>query len=194
MPHRSPCLFREETDPDACGAGPVVVRVVHKVRNDADSAVGGGAWANDSYDRYVTIVQTSQGHFCVVTRYMGGFTSDGVKSPGGVVGGLVAGVRGTFSGGYRSVIFEGELNPSPLRATTGNLGIIDYECNPVTYDGNHNSCSNPFSILSTYFLSPSSFDLEWWVWRYVTVNDGEWQNACTGPDPDCPGTVGDILK
>jgi hypothetical protein len=177
--------FRAQTDPDECSpTGRTVVSVTHKVVNDNDSGEG-GYWAVDNYSRLITVVEVAAptspggaGLYCVVTQYYGAFVTQAGASPQNTCS-LDAGVKGQFRGGYRTAVFEGTLNPSPSQKITGNLGIIDYQC-----DGAGN-CPGVFEWPTTYFVGTLTGDsLAWWGWMYLGYANGSWINSDDGNSGD----------
>lgn len=169
-------------------SGTLVINVTQKVRNDADSGLG-GYWANDNYNRSIKVWQTTTGTstdeaytFCAVVKYDGQFTTYAGPSPQntGTVG---AGVTGDFSGGYTSTIFTGTLLAPLLKPTHGNIGTIDYNC-----DSNGN-CPGSIDWTTFYFSSTSGFDFATWGWQYNTCNNGSWVNALAGNSGDITGNV-----
>lgn len=180
-----------EANVKQCPAGKQVINVVHKVKNDGDSAVGGGFWALDSYTRRIQVIETGPGTYCVVLSYQGSFVTGDHSSPSGT-GTIIAGIKGSFQGGARRT-GTGVLNPSPAFPRTGNLGTLDYDCDLELDSGDYSTCSGLFDWKTTYFTS-QSFGYDWWGWIYRTARNGTWINACDGPDPDCPGNQGDITS
>jgi hypothetical protein len=179
-------FFRGETDPDECSAtGRTVVSITHKVINDDDSGVAGNYWATDAYSRLLTIVEVQApvspggvGKYCAVTQYFGDFVTVAGPSPQDTCT-VPAGVKGIFRGGYRSVTFDGVLNPSPSKKISGNLGTFDYAC-----DGSGN-CSGLFDWTATYFVGPLvGWDYAWWGWMYYAYTHGSWINSSGGNSGD----------
>jgi hypothetical protein len=164
----------------SCPSGTLVINVVQKVVNDADSGVGGNAWAFDDYVRQIQVVQTSSGTFCATVSYQGNFTTNAGPSPDntGTVG---ADVVGTFQGGYVSTTFSATLTTSPTYRKKGSIGEFDYGC-----DTSFN-CPGYVDWTSFYFTGISGFDLAWWGWVYHAGNNGSWINAITGNSGDITG-------
>ena len=181
--------WRTPTNVNACPAGKVVINITHGVTHDADSKVGGGVWAFDRYSRSIKVVDVGpgSGSFCAVVRYDGEFTSFAGSSPQGT-GTVEAGVEGSFRGGYRTVVFTGNLIPNPVHPRHGDIGTFDYGC-LATDSGGGETCTNLFSWRSTYFtgLSANAYDLAWWGWIYRTDDNGTWVNAITGNLGDITG-------
>ena len=174
-----------ELNADQCPQGELVINVTHKVVNDIDSAVGGGFWATDTYNRHIQVWEVAPGTFCAVVRYTGQFVTDDGPSPQGTdIDGIAAGITGTFEGGYRSTIFSGTLNPGPAYRTRGNIGAFDYGCDVENDPGDYSSCTGLFSWVGTYFTSTSGFDLEWWGWVYHSGDNGTWVNSGDGNEGD----------
>lgn len=174
-----------EVNPGQCGGDPgtLVVNVVYKVSNDVDSRVGGGAWASDDYNKHIQIWEVGPGSYCADVRYVGSFLTVAGASPQGTVPELAAGIMGTMEGGYRATIAGTFVPPSSVK-TKGNLGSIDYGCNPLTDNGNHNSCTNTFDWVGTYFPDGYNFAYGWWGWIYHGGSNGTWVNASTGNQGD----------
>jgi hypothetical protein len=168
-----------EVNPGQCDGPPgkLVINVTHQVTNDLDSAVGGGFWATDNYNKHIQVWQVDTNTFCADVRYLGSFVTDDGLSPQGTDT-IAAGIAGTFEGGYRATI-TGTLNPDPSLRTRGNIGTFDYGCDVET-----GSCTSLFSWTSTYFTSVDSFDYDWWGWIYHGGTNGSWVNASTGNEGD----------
>lgn len=179
-----------EANVKQCPPGKQVINVVHKVKNDGDTAVGGGFWALDAYTKRIQVIETGVDTYCVVLSYQGAFVTGDHSSPNGT-GTVEAGIKGTFQGGARLTL-TGVLDPDPAQPRTGNLGTFDYNCDLEADPGNYGTCTL-FSWRATYFTS-SSYAYDWWGWIYRTARNGTWINACDGPDPDCPGNSGDITS
>lgn len=171
-----------QVNPGQCdGAnGDLVVNITHQVTNDVDSAVGGGVWAFDEYNKHVQIWQVGADTFCADVRYLGSFTTIAGKSPQGTDT-IAAGIEGTFEGGYIGTIV-GTLNPSPAKRKRGNVGSFNYACT-ASDSGGHETCTGLFSWLSTYFSS-ASFSFDWWGWIYHAGNNGTWVNSSDGNQGD----------
>lgn len=180
-----------EANVGQCAPGKQVINVVHKVKNDGDTAVGGGFWALDSYTRRIQVIETGVNAYCVILTYQGSFVTGDHGSPN-ETGTVEAGIKGSFQGGAR-LTGTGVLNPSPAYPRTGNLGTFDYACDLEADPGDYSTCSGLFSWRATYFTS-QSLGYDWWGWIYRTARNGTWINACDGPDPDCPGNSGDITS
>ena len=173
--------FGQQINAAQCNAGgKMVINVAQHITNDADSGIGGNAWAFDDFNRTIQVWQTGPNTFCAVVRYHGSFTTLAGVSPG-ATGTVAAGVGGTFEGGYQSTVFTGTLKASPSLSTRGNIGNFDYMC-----DTSFN-CPGAIDFLSVYFDSTSGFDLAWWGWIYHAGNNGTWVNAITGNSGDITG-------
>jgi hypothetical protein len=165
--------------PSACPSGNLVVNVVQKVVNDADSGTSGNAWAFDDFVRQIQVVDTGAGGFCATVKYEGNFTTVAGPSPGAAyTGGTVAdGIVGTFQGGYVSTLFTGTLKPGVK--TKGSIGTYDYQC-----DTSFN-CPGAVSWPSLFFDNLGGFDIGgWWGWTYHGGSNGTWVNAITGNSGD----------
>jgi len=171
-----------EVNAGQCPKGKQVINVTHKVLNDVDSAVGGGVWATDNYNRKVQIWQTGEDTFCAIVSYKGGFVTDDGNSPQGT-GTIVEGIKGTMQGGYRAT-FTGALKPDPAESTHGNLGTFDYDCDVETDPGDHSTCTGLFSWPSTYIDDFGNFSYDWWGWIYHAGNNGTWVNSSGGNSGD----------
>jgi hypothetical protein len=148
------------------------------VRNDADSGVGGNAWAFDNFVRQIVVVKTGDRTYCAITRYGGVFTTIDGTSPGGA-GHVSAGIVGAFGGGYRSTAFTADF--APTKPTSGSIGTVNYGC-----DASFN-CPGRFDWTTLYFTNVAGFDLAWWGWLYKTQAHGTWLNAITGNVGDIAG-------
>jgi len=186
--------------------GTLVINVTHHVVNDIDSAVGGGFWAVDEYNRHIQVwflgtdgnggieaeafgaTTTANGVdvYCAVVKYQGSFVTDDGPSPGGSDQFIAAGIEGTFEGGYRAVI-TGPLKSNPTFRSRGFIGSFNYGCNVETDPGNRSTCTGLFNWLSEYFDTADSnfnYTLQWWGWIYKTGRYGTWVNASTGNQGD----------
>ena len=163
-----------------CPAGKLVINVTHKVVNDIDSGVAGNYWAVDEYNRHIQVWQVGPDTFCAVASYAGSFVTVAGASPQTTdLDGILAGITGTFEGGYVSNVFHGTLNSSPSYSTRGNIGTFDYGCDPTT-----GVCTGLFSWRGTYFSSAPDFDLSSWGWTYHGGKNGTWVNSSDGNQGD----------
>lgn len=164
----------------ACGSGTVVVFTLEHVLNDADSGVAGNAWAFDNYWRRLIVVRTGYNQFCVVTRYLGRFTTIAGTSPGGTDT-VAAGDLGTFAGGYRSTTFTARFTPAMPQL--GRIGEYDYQC-----DASFN-CPGYVDWTKWYFNNGAgvSLNLAYWGWLYGSAGHGYWRNASAGNTGDITG-------
>jgi len=184
-----------EVNPEQCGPGPLVINVTEKIVNSLDSGVLSW-WAFTDYNRLIQVRQTGPTAFCAIVRYQGKFTTAGGPSPAGTDPSIAAGIQGTFEGGYRAAL-SGSLLASPTWPTRGSVGVTDHQCswtdsnNDGVFNYGEESCPGVLNWTEQYF-SGSSFSYEWWGWIYHGGSNGTWVNACSGPDPDCPGNSGDI--
>ncbi len=174
-----------ELKKSACAntVGAPVINVEQQVKNDADSAVGGNAWAMDHYKREIVVYKTTAANtYCAIVKYEGGFVTLAGASPQntGTVG---AGIKGAMSGGYRSTLFTGTLKSNPSKPTHGSIGTYDYAC-----DTSFN-CPGVVNWRTLYFDNISGFDLAWWGWQYKTAKNGSWINAVTGNVGDITGVL-----
>ena len=165
----------------ACG-GDLIVNVTEKIRNDADSAVGGTYWALDNITRQIRVYQTAPGTFCATIRDRGTFTTFAGVSPAGT-GTVSAGVVGHFNGGYRAT-FSGIFTAA--MATHGSIGTVDYNCDV------NGVCPGYRNWTTFYFgASGASLNLVWWGWIYHTPENGTWLNALSGNLGNITGAVVD---
>lgn len=174
-----------ELNRSACAnvTGAPIVSVVQKIKNDADSGVGGNTWAFDAYTRNIQVFRTAAPDvFCGITRYKGSFVTNAGRSPGNT-GTLPAGIRGEFYGGYRTTEFTAAFKgESSLKPRFGDLGVFDYQCNTDP------SCPGHQSWTDWYFNDVSGFDLAWWGWKYMSEKGHDvWINSIDG-------NSGDILQ
>lgn len=178
VPHLN---WGSEVNPGQCdgASGKLVITITHTVMNDGDSGVT-RYWAYDNYNKHIQVWQVDTNTFCAVVQYEGSFITTAGDSPENTdLGGIAAGIKGTFEGGYKATII-GTLNPSPLYRTRGNIGTFDYGWDGHPGHGAH----NPFSWVGTYFTSVSSFSYDWWGWVYHGGGNGTWVNAVTGNQGD----------
>jgi len=169
-----------QTNPQQCDGGKVVVNVNYTLMNDTDSAVGGGTWANDTISRHLQLSQLSGNTFCATVSDNGSFVTFTGNSPAGAANVLTAGITGTISGGYRTVVFNGSLMTDPAYNTHGQLGSFDLQC-----DRNQN-CPGDHPTISSY-VSGWDGSLSWWGWTYKTPQNGIWVNALAGNTGDIEG-------
>lgn len=78
-----------------CDKGKLVVNISHDVINSVDSRVGGGFRALINYRKHIQTVQTGEGTFCVVTKYIGKFETLEGRSPANQED-ISAGITGTL--------------------------------------------------------------------------------------------------
>ncbi len=165
----------------SCPQGTLVINVVQKVLNDADSGVAGNVWAFDDLVRQIQVVQLDSSTFCATVSYQGNFTTNEGPSPNNT--GLVGdGVVGTFQGGYTSVLFTAALTPTAR--VKGSIGTIDYQCD-TTFD-----CPGYVDWTTLYFNKGAGVSLDplsWWGWVYHAGNNGSWTNAVSGNSGDITG-------
>ena len=171
--------YGQQLNSSQCQPGTLVINVVQKVLNDADSAVGGTYWALDNVTRQIQVWQTGSDTFCATVRYEGSFTTFAGPSPNGT-GTVSADVTGTIHGGYTAT-FEGTLSSHPEFATHGNIGTTDYRCDS---SGN---CPGYVDWVGAYFPGYTGFAQPWWGWIYRTPQNGTWVNAVSGNSGDITG-------
>lgn len=180
----------------ACGRGRLVINVTERIEHDVDSRWGGGYWAFADYNRQIQVREVGVGQYCATVQYEGQYTSVDGLSPMGDSS-LSPGTRGTFQGGYRTMIY-GSLQPSPQVRTSGRLGTTDYQCSwsddgDGVFEDDEANCPGFASWVRRYFLPGYSSELPYWGWSYHGPC-ADWVNACDGPDAACPGTSGDIVS
>lgn len=186
--------------------GTLVINVTHHVVNDIDSAVGGGFWAVDDYNRHIQVwfvgtdgsggieaeafgaALTANGVevYCAVVKYQGAFVTREGRSPQGSDPFIPAGIEGTFEGGHRAVI-TGPLKASPRYRSRGFIGTFDYGCDVAADPGDRSSCTGLFNWVSEYFDTANgnhSITVQWWGWIYKTGRYGTWVNAAAGNQGD----------
>lgn len=168
--------YGSQLNSSQCGSGPLVINVVQKVTNDADSAVGGTYWALDDITRQIQVWQTDTNTFCATVQYEGSFTTFAGDSPQDT-GTVAADITGTIHGGYTAT-FEGTLASSPADKTHGNIGTVDYRCDQT---GN---CQGYVDWVGVYFPGYTNFTQPWWGWIYRTPHNGTWVNAVSGNSGD----------
>ena len=160
----------------SCG-GKLVVNVHYTLVNDYDSAVGGGAWANDAIDRHLQIWAVDEGTYCAVVEDRGSFTTFAGASPGGT-GTVGEGITGRIDGGYETIDFVGTLDASPAYATRGQLGTYDLACTGA------DTCPGERPSFLSYFSGTPAWSFASWGWTYHTAQNGTWVNASTGNSGD----------
>jgi hypothetical protein len=168
-----------------CGApsGSRVIDVTERIVNDADSGEAGNYWGYDTILRHIQVWNTGPNAYCATVIYTGAFRAvAGQRSPGNT-GVLTGDERGTFSGGYQSTHFTGNLYVSnstnwPVRGEV-HPEPVNYKCDI------QGTCPGSIDWTTKYFSTTSGFDLAVWGWKYVaTDHDGVWINASTGNSGD----------
>lgn len=176
--HDAPINWGVQINGQCASDGDLLVNVTMQITNDIDSAVGGGFWAIDSFNKTIQIWTTPDAAvYCARVMYLGKFVAVKGTSPQGS-GSLAGGEKGSFEGGYWATI-TGTLSATPAWQTNGNVGVFNFGCNPST-----GVCSNAFSWLDQYFSSISDFAYNWWGWTYHGGKNGTWNNVSTGNSGD----------
>lgn len=172
--------FGKQLNASQCnGGGKLVVNVVQRVINNADSGVTTPVWAFDEFTRQIQVWQTGADTFCATVKYQGSFVTIAGPSPMGL-GVIEAGIKGTFEGGYTAPI-SGKLKATPGANTKGNIGTVDYACDAA------GACPGAFFWADLYFETGDPgfvFDQPWWGWIYHGGNNGTWVNASGGNSGD----------
>jgi hypothetical protein len=166
--------------PSHCDKGKQIVSVNYTLKNDYDSGVAGNAWANDTINRHLQIVDLGNGTYCALIDDNGSFVTFAGPSPAGTAT-VSAGIKGQIDGGYMTTDFTGTLNPSPAYKTHGNLGTFNLMCTDA------NTCPGAHPSFLSYFNGSPSWDYASWGWRYHTAKNGNWVNAMTGNTGDITG-------
>jgi hypothetical protein len=174
-PTVQPFNWGKEVNPSSCPKGKVVVNISHDVINSADSGHGGN-WAKIDYKKYITIIQTDDTEFCVVTKFVGTFTTVEGKSPANQED-ISAGITGTFQGGYRQT-YTGTLNPNPTWPTKGYIGTFDH-----AWDGT-GAPDKTVDDWEDIYLSGWAYSYEWWGFIYHGGPNGTWINSQDGDQGD----------
>ncbi len=179
-PASAACLPDDCPPPEPEG-GVVIVDVTQDVTGDIDSGVAGNYWATDAYRRHIRVWEFEDDPYVAVVTYEGAFTSVAGISPG-ATGEVGEGVTGSLTGGYTSVMFEGEFDPE--YPTSGYIGAWDYGCDPATGE-----CEDRPSWLDFYFEAVEGWDLYDWGFGYVPAcpSNGSWVNAASGNIGDITG-------
>jgi hypothetical protein len=173
--------FASSNNPPGCGGGKPIVNVNYTLVNDFDSGVAGNAWANDTINRHLQIIDLGGGTYCALVNDTGSFVTFQGSSPQNT-GTVSAGITGRINGGYTSTTFTGTLNTSPAYASHGNLGTFDLQCiDAYTCPGVHPS------FLSYFSSQTWDGNLASWGWSYHTARNGDWVNASTGNTDDITG-------
>lgn len=160
-------------------SGKLVINVVQRIINDADSGFTTPVWAFDELTRQIQVWQTGAKTFCATVKYHGSFVTIAGPSPMGL-GTIAAGITGTLEGGYTAAI-TGTLKATPGASTRGNIGTFDYACDTA---GN---CPGAVFWADLYFdTADPGFDFSqpWWGWIYHGGNNGTWVNASAGSSGD----------
>lgn len=168
----------KEVNPSHCPKGEVVVNITHDVINSADSRVGGGFWALINYQKHIEIIQTAENAFCVLTTFIGDFTTVEGASPGDT-GTISAGITGPFQGGYRQT-YTGTLNPDPSWPTKGYIGTFDHDWDGTTTDTPDAAVDDWEDI----YLSGWTRSWDWWGFIYHGGSNGTWVNSVDGNEGD----------
>jgi hypothetical protein len=170
----APPIDRHQLSGSTCAGGTQVVNVTMTITNDADSAVWGGTWAIDNFNKSLQIWDEGGGSFCVLASYNGSFVTNGNPSPQGNQS-LAPGITGSMSGGYSGTFTNAIFAPNGSLATNGNLGTFDASQAP--------------NWIGAYF-SPSGsqvLDQNYWGWIYHTAQNGTWVNDSRGNTGDITG-------
>ena len=178
----SPSPVAGSSSAKACNtSGKALVNVHYTLTNDYDSAVGGGAWANDTIYRQLQIFDLGSGAYCAAITDQGSFVTFAGASPQGT-GTVSAGITGKIKGGYTTNAFTGTFDAGTL-PTNGNLGTFDLQCTDAY------NCPGPHPSFLSYFDNSGS--INWsqpvWAWNYTTAKNGSWLNSYTGNTGDITG-------
>ena len=177
-PKKPTLNWAKEVNPSNCPKGKVVVNITHDVVNSADSGVGGNLWAMLNYKKHIKIIQTAENEFCVLTTFIGDFTTVEGASPGNTDT-IAAGITGTFQGGYRQT-YTGTLNPDPAWPTHGYVGTFDHG-----WDGTGGtSPDGSVDDWEDIYLSGWTGSYEWWGFIYHGGPNGTWVNSSDGNEGD----------
>ena len=170
-----------QLNPKKCDPiGVPLVNVTYRLTNDYDSAVGGTAWANDTFFRNLRIWAT-YGGLCAIVVDQGTFVTFAGPSPNGT-GTVSAGRQGTIVGGYRTGVFPGYVLASPDYRIFGYLGTFDLQCTGA------NACPGAHPTISSFVANYDS-SLPWWGWQYNTKKHPhqQWINSSDGNSGDITG-------
>ena len=156
-------------------SGDLVLNITYKIENSMDSGIAGNYWAYDFLNRHIQVRQTGENEYCAEVRDTGYFVTVEGRSPGDTDD-IAAGIEGRVNGGYVMTI-QGSLDPT--YDTFGNIGVFDYECNPVS-----GVCENAFNWIAAYFSAGFSYSYQEWGWKYHTAKNGTWINSSDGNSGD----------
>jgi len=106
--------------------------------------------------------------YCAEVTYQGSFVTVAGHSPADRSIPLAAGIRGDVDGRYVTNNFHGTLDPHPDWKARGNLGKIDFQCDPSTGD-----CPGYVSWQDVYFVTePADWDFLTYDFEYYTRRHG----------------------
>ena len=106
--------------------------------------------------------------YCAEVTYEGSFVTVEGHSPADRNIPLALGIKGEVKGRYVTTFFHGQINPRPAWKTRGNLGEIDFNCDPATGE-----CPGFVNWLDVYFLTPpSDWDYATYDFEYSTRKHG----------------------
>jgi hypothetical protein len=172
--------------PPECPGGPSawssqpIIDVRWAVTNDEDSAVGGGYWALDNYQRGLIIWQSAAqplpdvpSDFCAMSQYSGTWqTFAGVPSPQNGVKQPSDG-NGRFTGG-KVATFTATFMSHTNKPTHGFIGSFDYGGTKSDIQAGGTG-GNPVNWPAFYFVDPPGINTAYneptWGWVY-TQGDG----------------------
>ena len=177
-PNRPTLNWGKEVNPSNCPKGKVVVNITHDVINSADSGIGGNFWASINYRKHIKIIQTDENTFCVLTTFIGYFTTVEGASPGNTDT-ISAGITGPFQGGYRQT-YTGTLNPDPSWPTQGYIGTFDHDWDETPGDTPNGDVDDWEDV----YLSGWTRSWDWWGFIYHGGRHGTWVNSDDGNEGD----------
>ena len=130
--------------------------------------------AVDNYTKKVQVWAQADGTFYAIVKYQGQFVTKAGASPqaaptGGTV---VAGIKGTFEGGYQASFRRNICSDVADQWQSRN--------NMIT-------ATTPFDWVGAYFTGNTAFDQPYWAWNYHAGKNGSWVNASTGNLGDITG-------
>ena len=148
-----------------CPSGTNVLYVNQYGVTEPDIGLVDNTWANDVYQRTISVVRVAPNTYCAATRYVGTFSSTAGISPSGL--GVVGdGDTGQLYGGQRTTVFTATWQPiAPTYGTT--WPVADWT--------------------SLYFTNLQGYDLRWWTFSYYGGTHGNWLNQASGSAGDITG-------
>lgn len=177
-----------------CPKGKLVVNVTEKVANDLGYAsyyndLSGLTFAMQDYNRLIKAWEVGPGSYCAEVKYEGSFVTVAGASPGSTDPSIAAGITGRLKGSYVAT-FSLAPNPSPVWSPRGNIGSLDYACDPDTFD-----CPGYVNWVEVFFNGyPGDFVYQSHDFQYSTAKNGTFFQQLETFEGDITDGVGPSSK